>query len=93
MRLREVAGNGRCYVVLTDKEATEIGITKHTSRIIVRGQAIPVYKLPESCQPARVRYTPDEAIRLAELTLAGARWCEYHRMHFLTVLPWRVPNR
>jgi hypothetical protein len=91
MKLRRVEGNGRCYVVLNDREAQEIGVRKE-KEITVRGyQRIPVFKLPATCQPARVRYTPDEVIRIAELILAGGRWCEYKHMHFLIVLPWCIP--
>jgi hypothetical protein len=88
MRIRET--DRRTYVVLTAREAKEIGITIK-KQLIVRGMEVRVYQPPPDAQPARTVYTIEEAVRLSELILAGARWCEYGRMHFLAVLPWKVP--
>lgn len=88
MKIREVS-NGRRYVVLSGREAREIGVENETR--IMRGRPIETVKLPARAQAARLHYTIDEAIRVAELTLAGARWCEYRNKHFLIVLPWSAP--
>jgi len=78
------------YVVLWRVGCLALGIKFIQKRGRVKNWEEILY--PPDIQPARNEYTLEEVIRMNELILAGAEWCEFQRRHFLAVITKLPPS-